>query len=90
MIISNKSTDQVLSGQYLMHNHFMSYMYVVHSYTQCVGLGYTTYIYMNDSLWNSHSNNNYRKTSNKSCTLAGNKIVDHPDVVGDAPTTSSL
>ena len=36
----------------------------------------------------------YRKTSNISRTLAGNKIVDHSDVVGAspvgaAPTTSS-
>ena len=38
---------------------------------------------------------NYRKTSNISCTLVGNKIVDNSDVVGAlpvgaAPTTSSL
>ena len=37
----------------------------------------------------------YRKTSNISCTLVGNKIVDHSDVVGAspvgaAPTTSSF
>ena len=37
----------------------------------------------------------YRKTSNIRCTLVGNKIVDHSDVVGAlpvsaAPTTSSL
>ena len=37
----------------------------------------------------------YRKTSNISRTLAGNKIVDHSDVVGAspvgaAPTTSSF
>ena len=38
---------------------------------------------------------NYRKTSNISRTLVGNKIVDHTDVVGAspvgvAPTTSSF
>ena len=37
----------------------------------------------------------YRQTSNISCTLVGNKIVDHLDVVGaspagTAPTTSSF
>ena len=37
----------------------------------------------------------YRQTSNISCTFAGNKIVDHSDVVGaspvsSAPTTSSF
>ena len=37
----------------------------------------------------------YRKTSNISRTLVGNKIVDHSDVVGaspvgDAPTASSF
>ena len=37
----------------------------------------------------------YRQTSNISCTLLGNKIVDHSDVleaspVGAAPTTSSF
>ena len=37
----------------------------------------------------------YRKTSNIKCTLVGNKIVDHSDVVGAspvgaAPTTSSF
>ena len=37
----------------------------------------------------------YRQVSNKSVTLVGNKIVDHPDVVGAspvgaAPTTSSF
>ena len=40
-------------------------------------------------------NNMYRKTSNISGTLAGNKIVDHSDVVGASPvgaasTTSSF
>ena len=38
---------------------------------------------------------NYRKTSNIRCTLVGNNIVDHSDVVGAspvgaAPTTSSF
>ena len=38
---------------------------------------------------------NYRKTSNIRCTIVGNKIVDHSDVVGaspvgSAPTTSSF
>ena len=38
---------------------------------------------------------NYRKTSNISHTLVGNKIVDHSDVVGASPvgatpTTSSF
>ena len=33
---------------------------------------------------------NYRKTSNISHTLVGNEIVDHLDVVGAAPTTSSF
>ena len=47
-----------------------------------------------------HGNNGihlikYRKTSNISCTLVGNKIVDHSEVVvaspvGAAPTTSSF
>ena len=32
----------------------------------------------------------YRKTSNISRTLVGNKIVDHSDVVGAAPTTFSF
>ena len=37
----------------------------------------------------------YHPTSNKSHTLSGNKIVDHPDVagappVGAVPTTSSF
>ena len=37
----------------------------------------------------------YRQVSNISCTLVGNKIVDHSDVVGAspvgaAPTTSSF
>ena len=37
----------------------------------------------------------YRQVSNISCTLVGNQIVDHSDVVGAspvgaAPTTSSL
>ena len=37
----------------------------------------------------------YRKTSNRNRTLVGDKIVDHPDVVGAspvgaAPTTSSF
>ena len=44
---------------------------------------------------NSFSDNKYGKTSNKRRTLAGNKIVDHSDVVGAspvgaAPTTSSF
>ena len=39
--------------------------------------------------------NDYRQTSNIICTLVGNKIVDHSDVVGAspvgaAPTTSSF
>ena len=39
--------------------------------------------------------NKYNETSNISCTLVGNKIVDHSDVVGalpvgTAPTTSSF
>ena len=38
---------------------------------------------------------NYRQVSNIKCTLVGNKIVDHSDVieaspVGAAPTTSSF
>ena len=42
-----------------------------------------------------HVNFNYRKVSNISRTLVGNKIVDHSDVVGAAPavaapTTSSF
>ena len=37
----------------------------------------------------------YRQVSNIRCTLVGNEIVDHSDVVGaspvgDAPTTSSF
>ena len=32
----------------------------------------------------------YRKVSNISGTLVGNNIVDHSDVVGAAPTTSSF
>ena len=37
----------------------------------------------------------YRKTSNTRCTLVGDKIVDHSDIVGAspvgaAPTTSSF
>ena len=43
-------------------------------------------------LFNSFS---YRQTSNISCTLIGNKLADHSDVVGaspvgTAPTTSSF
>ena len=43
----------------------------------------------------SETNLNYRKVSNISRTLVGNKIVDHSDVVGAAPvgaapTTSSF
>ena len=39
--------------------------------------------------------NTYSKTSNISCNLVGNKIVDHSDVVGAssvdaAPTTTSF
>ena len=34
--------------------------------------------------------NHYRQTSNISGTLVGNKIVEHSDVVGAAPTTSSF
>ena len=42
-----------------------------------------------------NTDNNYRKTSNISSTLVGNKIVDNSDVVGAspvgaAPTTSSF
>ena len=42
-----------------------------------------------------HANDDYRKTSNISHTLVGNKIVDNSDVVGAspvgaAPTTSSF
>ena len=42
-----------------------------------------------------HLNRNYRKTSNISCTVVGNKIIDHSDVVGAlpvgaAPTTTSF
>ena len=42
-----------------------------------------------------NSLDSYRKTSNVSRTLVGNKIVDHSDVVGaspggTAPTTSSF
>ena len=33
---------------------------------------------------------NYRKTCNIRPTLVGNKIGDHSDVVGAAPTTSSF
>ena len=32
-----------------------------------------------------NSNHKYRQTSNLSCTLVGNKIVDHSDVVGAPP-----
>ena len=43
-------------------------------------------------IWN-HSTNGYCHTSNISCTLEGNKIVDHRDVIGaspvDAATTTS-
>ena len=46
-------------------------------------------------LWHEPTWTNYRKTSNISRTLLGNKIVDHSDVVGAspvgaAPTTSSF
>ena len=50
-----------------------------------------------DGLWATEActQNIYRKTFNMSCTLVGNKIVDHSDVVGAppvgaAPTTSSF
>ena len=43
-------------------------------------------------IWN-HSTNGYGHTSNISCTLEGNKFVDHRDVIGaspvDAATTTS-
>ena len=32
----------------------------------------------------------YRQVSNISGTLVGNEIVDHSDVVGAAPTTTSF
>ena len=32
----------------------------------------------------------YRKTSNISCTLVWNKIVDHSDVVGASPVGTAL
>ena len=35
-------------------------------------------------------NQHYRKTSNISRTLVGNKIVDNSDVVGASPVTSSF
>ena len=46
-------------------------------------------------IMNSQYVHSYRKTSNIRRTLAGNKIVDHSDVVGAppvgaAPTTSSF
>ena len=33
----------------------------------------------------SFTNKDYRKVSNISCTLIGNEIVDHSDVVGASP-----
>ena len=46
-------------------------------------------------MYDLHLHFNYRKTSNISRTLVGNKIVDNSDVVGAspvgaAPTTSSF
>ena len=46
-------------------------------------------------MMNKTKNRYYRKTSNISHTLVGNKIVDHSDVVGAspvgaAPTTTSF
>ena len=43
----------------------------------------------------SFENQTYRQTSNISHTLVGNKIIEHPDVVGAspvgaAPTTSAF
>ena len=32
----------------------------------------------------------YIQTSDISLTLVGNEIIDHPDVIGAAPTTSSF
>ena len=34
--------------------------------------------------------NKYRQTSDISRTLVGNKIVDHPDVVGASPVGAAL
>ena len=34
--------------------------------------------------------NMHRQTSNISCTLVGNKIVDHSDIVGAAPTSNYI
>ena len=47
------------------------------------------------NIWSKKIDINYRKTSNISRTLVGNKIVDNSDVVGAspvgaAPTTSSF
>ena len=46
-------------------------------------------------LWGHNKSSKYAQTSNISCTLVGNEIVDHSDVVGASPvsavpTTSSF
>ena len=50
---------------------------------------------ISDESWGFYGCTVYRKTTNISRTLLGNKIVDHSDVVGAppvgaAPTTSSF
>ena len=56
------------------------------------GIGYIRRVLKkkNYSVKKIYDNNHYRQTSNTRSTLVGNKIADHSDVVGTAPTTSSF
>ena len=72
---------------YCIFKHFCNVLLHLHTHTEQFS-----------AIKNIHSNfqhQNYCQTSNTSCTLMGNKIVDHSDVVGasltgTAPTTSSF
>ena len=57
--------------------------------------GYKSTLFQAMAWYHQESSHSYRKTSNISCTLVGDKIVDNSDVVGAspvgaAPTTSSF
>ena len=73
--------------------------FIVSFSTECyksdIWWDYECGILINKNIITSWLNDEYRKTSNISRTLVGNKIVDNSDVVGaspvgDAPTTSSF
>ena len=90
----------------LGHETMVSAVWVLYSYIWVINnfIAYSTATYIRglmrvllsqDYLRIISSKSDYRKTSNIRRTLAGNKIVDHSDVVGAspvgaAPTTSSF